>query len=148
MSNCKQLYSLVVLEVADGENDHLDVYAEFKENIARKPDGRYEVNFPWIPGSQLSETNETQSRQRLRRVERKLEQNSDLREGYERIIESQIESGIIEKATTGQRAADMFSRYDNATSAKCLLQSRMEHRQQPHFPYFALRSAAPSSTQV
>ena len=143
MSDYKQLYSLDVLGVEDrGENDHLDVYTEFKENIARKPDGRYEVNPPWIPGSQLSETDETQSRQRLRRVERKLEQNSNLREEYERIIESQIESRIIEKATAGQRAADTFSRYDNATSAKCLLPSRMEHRQQLHCPNVALHEVS------
>ena len=66
VSDYEQLYSLDVLAVEDrGENDQLDVYAEFKENISRKSDGRYEVNVPWIPGSQLSKTNETQSRQRL-----------------------------------------------------------------------------------
>lgn len=77
--------------------DQLDVYAEFKANVSRKPDERYEVNVPWIPGSQLSETNETQSRQRLLRMERKLEQNVHLREEYEKITVNQMESGIIEK---------------------------------------------------
>lgn len=54
VSDYEQLYSLDVLGVENrGENDQLDVYAEFKENVSRKPDGRYEVNVPWIPGSQL-----------------------------------------------------------------------------------------------
>ena len=61
VSDYERLYSLDVLGVEDhGENDQLDVYAEFKENVCRKADGRYEVNVPWIPGSQLIETNETQ----------------------------------------------------------------------------------------
>ena len=92
MSDYERLYSLDVLGVEDrGENDQLDVYAEFKENNSRKSDGRYEVNVPWIPGSQLSKTNETQSTQRLLRVERKLEQNVHLQEEYERIIVNQME---------------------------------------------------------
>ena len=74
MSDYERLYSLDVLGVEDrGENDQLDVYAEFKENISRKPDGRYQVNVPWIPDSQLSETSETQSRQHLLRVETRTE---------------------------------------------------------------------------
>ena len=96
VSDYERLYSLDVLGVEDrGENDQLDVYAEFKENVWRKADGRYEVNVPWIPGSQLIETNETQGRQRLLRVEKKLEQNVHLREEYERIIVNQTEGGII-----------------------------------------------------
>lgn len=59
----ERFYSLDVLGVFRTV-DQLDVYAEFKENVSRKPGGRYEVNVPWIPGSQLSETSETQSRQR------------------------------------------------------------------------------------
>ena len=47
VSDFEQLYSLDVFWVEDrGENDQLDVYAEFKENVSRKPDGRYEVNVP------------------------------------------------------------------------------------------------------
>ena len=111
MSDYERLYSLDVLGAEDrGENDQLDVCAEFKENVLRKPDGRYEVNVHWRSGSQLSETNETQSRQRLLRVERKLEQNVHLRQEYEKIIVNQMESGIIEKAPdppTGSRVSYM-----------------------------------------
>lgn len=52
-------YSLDVLGVEDrGENDQLDVLREFKDDITRQEDGRYQVRVPWIPGSALTSTNE------------------------------------------------------------------------------------------
>jgi hypothetical protein len=47
----EQLYTLDVVGVEDrGENDQLDIYHEFKENITRADDARYQVKVPWIPG--------------------------------------------------------------------------------------------------
>ena len=89
-----------------GENDQLDVYKEFKENIVRQSNERHEVKIPWIPGSELSETNESQSRKRLQNVERKLKQNEQLRSDYTDIVNSQLTDGIIEKVPdepTGKR---------------------------------------------
>ena len=89
-----------------GEDDQLDVCREFKENIVRKNDGRYEVKVPWIPGTHLSDTNEEQSRQRLKRVERKLSESKELRDEYEKIVVNQIASGVVEVAPlepTGER---------------------------------------------
>ena len=64
-SDYEQLYNLDVLGVRDrGEDDELDVYTEFKENIVRKHDGRYEVIIPWKPGAKLDGTNKDQSRRR------------------------------------------------------------------------------------
>jgi hypothetical protein len=107
VDDCQQLYSLDVLGVEDrGENSQLDVHREFKENIVRDENGRYEVKVPWIPGAQLSETNEAQSRLRLKRVEKKLESNAQLRKDYEKIIVDQMSAGVIEKAPstpTGER---------------------------------------------
>ncbi len=104
---CQQLYNLDVLGVEDrGENDQLDVDREFRENIVRDENGRYEVKVPWIPGTQLSETNEVQSRLRLKRVEKKLELDEKLKKDYEKIIVDQVASGVIEKAPsspTGER---------------------------------------------
>ena len=40
------------------ENDQFDVYKEFRVNIARQSNGKYEVKMPWILVSELSETNE------------------------------------------------------------------------------------------
>ena len=69
-SEYERLYSLDVLGVEDrGEYDQLDVFREFKENVTRQEDGRYNVNVPWIPGMELTETNEAQSRKRLYNVE-------------------------------------------------------------------------------
>ena len=47
INNYEKLYSLDVLGVEDrGENDQFDVLRDFKGNIARRDDGRYEVRFP------------------------------------------------------------------------------------------------------
>ena len=106
VNDYEKLYSLDVLGVADrGENDQFDVLRDFKENIARRVDGRYEVSFPSIPGAELSSTNEVLSRKRLQNVERRLSKNENLRE-YADIIEEQLLVGIVEKIPerpTGER---------------------------------------------
>ena len=84
------------------------MHTEFVQSISRKADGRYEVNVPWIPGQKLEETNETQSRQQLRRVEKKLEQNMKLKEEYEKIVATQSESGIIEKVSNSPSGNRVF----------------------------------------
>ena len=52
--------------------DQLDVFREFKENVTRQEDGRYNVSVPWILVMELTETNEAQSRKRLYNVERRM----------------------------------------------------------------------------
>ena len=52
-----------------------DVHKEFRENISKDEQERYEVGIPWVPGAEISENNELQSRKRLQNVERKLERN-------------------------------------------------------------------------
>ena len=103
----KKLYSLDVLGVEDrGEGDQLDVLNEFRENVTRRTDGRYEVRVPWIPGSYLVNTNEEPSRKRLAGVERRLSHNPKLKEEYQGIIRDQLKEGIIEaapKTPTGDR---------------------------------------------
>ena len=103
----ERLYSLDVLGVEDrGENDQLDVYREFQENVTRTDEGRYQVNVPWIPGSTLSNNNLEPSRKRLHNVSRKINQDKDLKKEYEQIIENQLKERIIERAPeqpTGDR---------------------------------------------
>ena len=103
----ERLCSLDVLGVEDrGQDDQLQVYEDFKENIVRREDGRYEVHVPWIPGSKLSGTNEQASRGRLANVERKLSKDRVLKEKYEEIVKEQLDEGIIETAPetpTGER---------------------------------------------
>ena len=107
VNDYEKQYSLDVLGVEDrGENEQFDVLRDFKENIARRDDGRYEVNFPWIPGVELSSTNEVLSRKRLQNVERGLSKNENLRKEYANINEEQLRVGIVEEAPerpTGER---------------------------------------------
>ena len=99
VNDYEKLYSLDVLGVEDGgENDQFDVMCNFKENIARRDDGQYEVNFPWLPGVDLTSTKEVLNRKRLQNVERKLTKNENLREEYANIIEEQLRVGIVEEA--------------------------------------------------
>ena len=96
-SDYEKLYSLDVLGVQDrGENDQLDVLKEFKDDIRRREDGRYEVRVPWIPGSTVESTNEQTSRSRIQNVNKKLIQNPELKEEYDKIIKEQLRDGIIE----------------------------------------------------
>ena len=79
VSDYERLRNLDVLGTEDRkENDQQEVYSEFNEKIVRKGDGRYEVNIPWIAGSNLSETNLDHSKKRLGNVERKLSQDKQL----------------------------------------------------------------------
>ena len=121
----ERLYSLDVLGVEDrGEDDQLDVYKEFQENIAKTSDGRYEVGVPWIPGAKLSNTNEEPSRRRLHNVERKRKRNEELKIEYDNIVYEQIEKSIVEKAPeqpTGERVFYMPHKpvvRESATSTK------------------------------
>ena len=121
----EKLYSLDVLGVQDrGENDQLDVLKEFKDDITRREDGRYEVRVPWIPGSTLESTNEQPSRRRLQNVNKKLIQNPELKKEYEKIIEDQMRDGIIEtvpEQPSGERTFYMPHKpvvRDSATTTK------------------------------
>jgi hypothetical protein len=99
VNDYEQLYSLDVLGVEDrGENDKMQVLSEFRENITRQEDGRYQVSIPWIPGSKLTATNEQQSRTRLYNVNKKLAKDEKLKQEYEKIIEDQLTNGVIERS--------------------------------------------------
>ena len=65
----------------------------------KKTDGRYEVNVPWVAGPQLADTNEMQSRERLKRVRGRLSQNLKLEEEYGKMEATQKESSVTDKAT-------------------------------------------------
>ena len=93
-SDYDKLYSLDVLGVENrGEDDQLQVYEDFKENIVRRNDGRYEVSVPWITVSELSGTNEQASRGRLPNVERKQRKKSMRRQWRNKLA-----TGINKKA--------------------------------------------------
>ena len=92
------LYSLDLLGVQDhGESDQLDVMENFKVNIKRGTDGRYEVGVSWIQGSTLTSSNEEASRERLQDANKRLKLNVKLKEEYETIVQDQLRDGIIER---------------------------------------------------
>ncbi|CAB4040894.1 Hypothetical predicted protein, partial [Paramuricea clavata] len=95
----EQLYTLDVVGIEGrGENDQLDVHHEFKENITRADDGRYQVKVPSIPGHSLPNSNLEPSGKRLANVCKRIERDGKLKDDYDEIIEKQLESGIIEGA--------------------------------------------------
>ena len=77
----KELYSLDVLGVKDR-----DVLKEFKENVTRQGDGRHNVNVPWIPGMELTETNEAQSRRRLYNMERRMKNDDSSKLSIQKLL--------------------------------------------------------------
>ena len=108
-SDYEQLYSLDVLGVEDREEkDQSTIYAEFQESITRKEDGRYEVAVPWIPGAVLSNTNEEPTRKRLHNVNRKLKQNQQLKDEYQKIVHEQLKDGVIEKTKESSTSERVF----------------------------------------
>ena len=118
VSDYDKFYSLDVLGVEDkGENDQL----EFRENIMRQSNERNEVNIIWIPGSELLETNESQSRKRLQNVERKLRQNEQLRNDYTEIVilNSQLTDGIIEKVSDEPAGKRVLFTPQTSCEARC-----------------------------
>ncbi|CAB3985963.1 Hypothetical predicted protein [Paramuricea clavata] len=107
--NNKKEDKVDVLGVEDrGEKDQSTIYAEFQESITRKEDGRYEVAVPWIPGAVLSNTNEEPSRKRLHNVNRKLKQNQQLKDEYEKIVHEQLKDGVIEKTKESSNGERVF----------------------------------------
>ena len=57
-SDYERLCSLDILGVENrGENDQLDVYREFQEDITKTIEGRYEISVPWVTGAIMSNSN-------------------------------------------------------------------------------------------
>ena len=94
----KSLYSLDVLGLTDTkEGDQQDVYAEFKEQLMRKPEGYYETRLPWKQNHPDLPTNEQVSLQRLNANLTKLDRR-DLLQQYDDVMKQQLADGILEPA--------------------------------------------------
>jgi hypothetical protein len=77
----ERLYSLGVLGVENrSEDDQLNFYQDFQENITKTIEGRYEVEVPWILGTILSNNNLEPSRKRLNDIWKKINQDEDLKQ--------------------------------------------------------------------
>ena len=97
-SDYENLCRLDVLGIADsGESYHEMVYQDFKEQLQRSPDGWYEANLPWKPHHASLATNEQGSRRRLEQLVKKLQREGSY-DSYDRIIQDQLQQGVIELA--------------------------------------------------
>ena len=75
--------------------DQAMVYAEFKEQLKRSPEGWYETGLPWKGDRPVLPNNTAGSLRRLHNLLRKLEK-SEMTEKYNEIIQDQLQDGNVE----------------------------------------------------
>ena len=100
-----KLCSLDILGVTDAKSENSQIHEEFLEQLTRNEDGHYETRLPWKEGQVPLPTNRNLSKARLEGTMKKLERMGKLKE-YDRIMNEQIEEGIIElvpKNATGEK---------------------------------------------
>ena len=97
-SDYEELCRLDVLGLQDTPSgDQQAVYAEFKEQLHRNPEGWYETGLPWKGDHSPLLNNKEGSLKRLETLVNKLRRNDQL-EAYDTIIQEQLKDGIIEEA--------------------------------------------------
>ena len=94
-------FSLDILGLEDRpEGDQTTVLEEFKEQLTRREDGKYETALPWKASHPKLPTNLRVARPRFQSLLKRLEKQPALLETYHHIIEDQVEQGIVEIAPT------------------------------------------------
>lgn len=73
------------------------VYEEFKEQLARNPEGWYETGLLWKGNHPPLPNNKHGSLKRLENLVRKLEKQPQMLEKYDAIIQDQLTQGIVER---------------------------------------------------
>ena len=66
------------------------------------------MNVPWIPGMELTETNEAESPKRLYNVEQRMRNYEKLQAEYAEVMESQLRDGVIEKIPSEPSGSRIF----------------------------------------
>ena len=84
------------------------MYDEFKENITRTNEGRFQVKLPWSPNHPKLKFNEQPARRRLQNTMRKLSNDPETKLAYDQIIEQQLNEGIIEYAPKTSKEERVF----------------------------------------
>ena len=94
----ENLCRLDVLGIQDtGEGDQGPVYENFREQLVKREDGRYETGLLWKPHVAPLQNNKEGSRARLSSLLRKYKySNPQLLKDYDAIIQEQIAEGIVE----------------------------------------------------
>ena len=94
----EELYRMDVLGLEDAPSgDQSVVYAEFREQLRRSPDGWYEARLPWKGDHPPLPSNESGSLKRLGSLVQHLKKTGRLDE-YDAIIQDQLREGIVEEA--------------------------------------------------
>ena len=94
----EELYRMDVLGLEDAPSgDQSVVYAEFREQLSRSPDGWYEARLPWKGDHPPLPSNESGSLKRLGSLVQRLKKTGRLDE-YDAIIQEQLRQGIVEEA--------------------------------------------------
>ena len=94
----EELYRMDVLGLEDAPSgDQSVVYAEFREQLRRSPDGWYEARLPWKGDHPPLPSNESGSLKRLGNLVQRLKKTGGLDE-YNAIIHDQLREGIVEEA--------------------------------------------------
>jgi hypothetical protein len=93
------LCSLDVLGLEDrAEGDQGSVYQEFKEQLTKREDGRYETSLPWKANHPELPTNYHVAKRRFQSLFNQLDKQPELLETYHSIIENQLDEGVVEVA--------------------------------------------------
>ena len=91
----RKLYSWNVLSLQDdAEHSQDTVYDEFKENITRTKEGRFQVKLSWIPNHPELKSKEQPARRRLQNTVRELSEDPETKLVYDQIIEQQLNEGV------------------------------------------------------
>jgi hypothetical protein len=88
------------------EGDQTLIHQEFKEQLQRKDDGTYSTGLPWRENHPFLPDNKAGSIARLNSQLRRLKKTPDVLLEYNKIMNEQIEHGILElvpKHPTGKR---------------------------------------------
>ena len=97
-NDCEELYRMDVLGLEDAPSgDQSVVYAEFREQLRRSPDGWYEAHLPWKGDHPPLPSNESGSLKRLGSLVQRLKKTGRLDE-YDAIIQDQLSEGTVEEA--------------------------------------------------
>ena len=93
-----RLCSLDVLGLEESDEKQ-SVYQDFKAQLERREDGRYQTGLIWKSDIPELPNNKTGSKARLGKLVQRLEKQPELYDKYERILMDQEEQGIIEKVS-------------------------------------------------
>ena len=96
----EELCSLDVLGLEDKPAaDQQAVYNEFQEQLVRQLEGWYEMGLLWKAGHPTLPSNRTGSLWRLANLVKELEKEPNHLDEYDKIIQDQLEQGIVERVT-------------------------------------------------